>query len=275
MRRADRLTLPTCIAAALLALCPLAAHAQGTLRAHEITYRFTFHGLNGGDLRLTLTPGAHPGSWLYETRSDPSFLARLVVSPDSRERSWFDLTPAGVRPERYLLEDGSSSHKDSSDLRYDYGTGHLTGTARGAPLDLPIETGLQDVMTIRIAPTIDLLAGRDPGEYVMLDGREIKRYVYRRVGTEKLETALGTLDTVVVTSDRKGSDGRGRTWRYWYAPSLDYLTVRAEQRDGGDTRLALAVKSLKWLDARPAPAGTAGAALSAPGAPGRAPAGLH
>ncbi len=235
-----------------LALAATPALGDPTLRPHEIVYRFTFHGLSGGDLRLKLTPGAQAGEWQYETRSEPSLLARLVVSPDSFERSWFSVTPTGIRPERYLLEDGSSSHAENSDLHYDYATSHLRGTARGAPLDLALEPGLQDVMTIRLAPTVDLLAGREPGEYAMLDGRDVKHFIYTRVATEQLNTALGTLETVVITSDRKGSDGRGRTWRYWYAPSLGWLTVRAEQREGGETRLALAVRSLKWLDGRAA-----------------------
>jgi hypothetical protein len=238
-----------CAGVLVLAAAPVLA--DPALRAHEVMYRFSFRGLSGGDLKLTLTPGAQPGSWVYETRSYPSFLARVIVSPASRERSWFSVTAAGLRPERYLLEDGSSSHAENSDLHYDYASGHLTGTARGASLDLPFEAGLQDVMSIRLAPIVDLLAGREPHEYAMLDGREVKHYVYTRVGSEKLNTALGPLDTVVITSDRKGADGRGRSWRYWYAPSLDWLTVRAEQREGGEARLALAVRSLKWLDAAP------------------------
>jgi hypothetical protein len=220
-----------------------------------VLYRFSFHGISGGELKLTLTRGVEPGTWLYETRSYPSFLARLVVSPDSRERSWFSATDSGLRPERYLLEDGSSDHAQNSDLHYDYGRGRVTGTARGAELDLPLEPGLQDVMSIRLAPAVDLLAGREPHEYPMLDGREVKHFIYTRAGSEKLKTALGELDTVILTSDRKGADGRGRTWRYWYAPSLGWLTVRAEQREGSEARMVLAVRSFRWLDVPTARAG--------------------
>jgi len=261
MRSAERRAACAALVVALLAAVAPTRAADSALRPHEILYRFSFHGIGGGDLKLTLTAGASPGTWIYETRSYPSLLARLVVNPDSRERSWFSVTDAGLRPERYLLEDASSDHSQNSDLRYDYARGHVSGTARGAPLDLPLEPDLQDVMSIRLAPAVDLLAGREPHEYPMLDGREVKHFAYTRVGTQKLATALGELDTVVITSDRKGSDGRGRTWRYWYAPSLGWLTVRAEQRENGEARLALAVRSLKWLDAAPA------AAPAAPAAP--------
>ncbi len=240
--------------AIVLALGGVAAAGAEPLRPHEIVYHFAFHGLSGGDLELILKPGTQPDRWVYETRASPSLLARLVVSAESRERSWFRVTANGVEPERYSLDDGTAKHGDNSELTYDWTRGRVTGTARGAPLDLAVEPGLQDVMSIRAAPIVDLLAGREPHEYAMLDGREIKHYLYSRAGTERIKTALGELDTVIITSDRKNSDGHGRTWRYWYAPSLGWLPVRIEQREDGQTRMLLTVKSLKWLDAAAAPA---------------------
>lgn len=240
----------------LAAFATVALAAAGTsgaesLRAHEISYRFSFRGMGGGDLQLSLRPGSEPDSWIYETRPFPSMLARLVVSPESRERSWFTVTPAGVQPQRYVLDDGSGKKSENSELTYDWTRGRVHGIAHGAPLDIATEAGLQDVMSIRAAPVVDLLAGREPKEYAMLDGSEIKHFVYTRVGPEKLRTALGELDTVVFTSARKGSDAHDRTWRYWYAPAYGWLPVRIEQRQDGETRLAFTVRSFKWLDAAP------------------------
>lgn len=231
----------------LLGSSSMPALADG-LRAHEILYHFSFRGLSGGDLRLTLKPGTQPDTWVYETRPIPSVLARLVVSGESLERSWFRVTPSGVQPEKYSLDDGTAKHADNTELTYDWARNRVSGTARGTPLDLAVEPGLQDVMSIRAAPIVDLLAGREPREYSMLDGREIKHYLYTRSGTERIKTALGELDTVIITSDRKNSDGHGRTWRYWYTPSLGWLPVRIEQREDGQARMTLTVKSLKWLD---------------------------
>ena len=237
----------------LLLGAPASADAA-SLRAHEISYHFAFHGLSGGNLKLTLKHDAEADHWIYETRADPSCLARLVVSSDSLERSWFKVSPEGVEPLRYQLDDGTSKHGDDAKLSYDWERRRVTGTVRGAPLDLPIEPGLQDVMSIRAAPMADLLAGREPKEYAMLDGREVKHYIYTRGGTEKLKTALGEVDTVIINSDRKGADGHARMWRYWYAPSLNWLPVRIEQREDGQTRMALTVRSLKWLESTATPA---------------------
>ncbi len=233
--------------ALVLATTAHVAHAEG-LRAHQVTYHTTFKGLSAGDLQLTLKPDSQPDHWTYETRAYPSFLASFVISGNSMERSAFTLTPAGVEPNRYQLNDGSGKHEKETDLTYESG-GRVHGVVEGQPLDMALEPGTQDVTSIRAALIADLVAGREPREYAMLDGREIKRYVYTKVGTARISTAVGPVDTVIYSSDRKGSDGRGRIWQYWYAPSLGFLPVKIEQREDGATRMTFTLRSLKWLPA--------------------------
>ena len=249
MPRTDTTRSLRLVAVALCALLPaVAARAEG-LRAHQATYHTTFKGLSAGDLQLTLTPDAQPDSWTYETRAFPSFLASFVISPKSIERSSFRVTPGGVEPHRYQLNDGSGDHDKVTDLTYEHAANRVVGTAEGKPLDMPIEPGTQDVNSIRAALMVDLGAGREPHEYAMLDGRELKHYVYTRVGTARIPTALGEVDTVIYRSDRKGSNGKGRIWQYWYAPSLGWLPVRIEQREDGNTRMTFTLRALKWLAA--------------------------
>ena len=236
----------------LLAWLALPAQAE-SLRPHEVVYRTSFKGLNAGDLRLTLTRDAAQDAWLYETHAAPSLLASLVVSPKSLEQSRFRVTAAGVEPHRYSLTDGSKEHTDDTELLYDWQHGRVSGRARGEAVALELAPGTQDAMSIRAAVIADLLAGREPHEYAMIDGRELKHYVYSRGSSTRLDTALGAVDTVIFTSDRKGSDGHGRSWQYWYAPSLGWLPMRIEQREDGHTRLLFVVRSLKWLDAAPPP----------------------
>ncbi|MFO0336296.1 MAG: DUF3108 domain-containing protein [Pseudomonadota bacterium] len=230
---------------------PPAVGVPGTTRAnplrpHVVTYRVNFKGMAGGVLVLSLKQDPASDGWIYETNAKPSFLARLVVSANSTERGWFDLTPEGVRPKRYLLEDGTRETKRDADLQYDWGAGRVRGSARGGPLDLPLEPRTQDAMSIRAALIADLQAGREPGTIPMVDGRELKHFVYRREGTAKIPTALGELDTVIYTSTRRGADSRARTWKYWFAPSLGYVPVRIEQREGSEARLTFAIREVDW-----------------------------
>lgn len=242
------------LAFALVAASLAGISRADDLRAHEITYHTTFKGFSAGDLRLTLSKDAASDSWIYETRAFPSFLASLVVSPESLERSWFKVTPQGVQPKRYALTDGGHDPEHQSDLNYDWSRNRISGKVNGKPFDASLEPGQQDVNTIRLAPVVDLLAGREPGDYPLLDGREVKHYTYPKKGTATLQTELGELETVIYESERRNYDGTGRTWRYWFAPSLDWLPVRIEQREDGRARLTFTVRSLKWMTpaARPA-----------------------
>jgi hypothetical protein len=217
------------------------------LKAHEIVYETSFKGIPAGRLVLTLTAGNTANTWHYETHALPNALASLVISSSAREQGWFSVTPDGVVPQRYLLESGETSRRHDSDVSYDWTARRITGQVEGATLSLSAPLQLQDVSSIRIAPTQDLLEGREPHEYTMLDGREIKTFVYTRIGSEHLKTALGDFDTVVFSSLGKGADPKGRSWHYWYAPSLGWLPVRIEQREAGSARLVFKARSLHWL----------------------------
>lgn len=260
-RRAARLAGVAAIALAAIALA-VTAHAAPRAEAgaaaapsapvsaaapqpHAITYRTTFKGMNAGDLELRLTRSG--GTWAYETRANPSFLARLAVNPASRERGEFRLGPDGVQPLRYSLDDGTKDAAKDVRLEYDWTRARVAGTARGERVDLPVEPGTQDALSIRAAVLADLASGREPSEYHMIDGHEIKTYVYRREGTQRLKTALGELDTVIYTSRRKDADARARSWKYWYAPSQGWLPVRIEQIDKGEPRIVFTVRGVQWL----------------------------
>ncbi len=206
------------------------------LRAHTAVYRVAFKGIGAGDFELRLRALPAAGHYRYETIPHPVLLARLLVSADSREVSEFEVGPNGVVPESYHLDDGGS-HTDDVRMHYDWERGRVTGTSAGHPLDLELAAGTQDVMSIRAAILYDLAAGKTTAEYRMIDQGEVKTFVYRAVGHETVRTPQGSYETVVWVSARKGSDGRDKTWRYWYAPALGYLPVRAAQLEDGKTRL--------------------------------------
>ena len=229
------------IAAASLGLTALSARAQPdptapTLRPHTAVYRVAFKGIGAGDFELQLRALPAAGHYRYETIPHPALLARLLVSAESRDVSEFQVVPQGVVPDSYHLDDGGS-HKDDVRMRYDWERGRVSGSRGGHPLDLELGAGTQDVMSIRAAILYDLAAGKSTAEYAMIDQGEIKTFVYRAVGHETVSTPQGRYDTLVWVSARKGSDGRDKTWKYWYAPALGYLPVRAVQLEDGKPRL--------------------------------------
>ena len=54
------------------------------------------------------------------------------------------------------------------------------------PVDLPIEAGVQDDLSIQVALMQELLRGRTPSTFRLLDRNVIKDYQYTPEGTAKL-----------------------------------------------------------------------------------------
>lgn len=205
------------------------------------TYAAAYRGIEAGNLTFKLRREEN-GRYVYETQADPSFLARLVVSRNALERSEMVIDENGVRPLEWTLDDGKSGNKDDGRLSFDWDNGRVTGFAGGQKIDLPTEAGLQDRLSIQIEVTTSLLRGKEPGTIPLIDDDRVKRYTYRRTGTATLDTPLGSVETIIYESAREGSS---RLSRFWMAPTLDYLPVRAEQIRKGKVETVMEIRSLE------------------------------
>ena len=147
-----------------------------------------------------------------------------------------------MRPDRYRADDGSSKTARDISIDFDWEAGRATGVAEDKPVDVALEPGTQDDMSIQIALMYALLNNEQPSSLRLLDKNRIKEYVYTAEGTEHVKTALGDVDTVIYRSQRAGSS---RVTRMWYAPSLGYVAVRGEQLRDGKREWRMEIKSLQ------------------------------
>jgi hypothetical protein len=96
-------------------------------------------------------------------------------------------------------------------------------------------------MSIQVQIMQDLRAGEVPKSFLIVDKDEVKDFNYADEGTARIRTALGTLDTRVISSQRSGSN---RVLRMWFAPSLGYVPVQAERTRAGALEFAMRIRSL-------------------------------
>ncbi|WP_157071661.1 DUF3108 domain-containing protein [Steroidobacter denitrificans] len=209
-------------------------------RAFAATYTVTYRGLGAGTITFTFAQDAAGGHYHFETRPHPSALARLFVSRRAVERSVMQIDSQGVRPLLWTLDDGTSGNKDG-ELHFDWIDRRVSGEVEAEPVDLPIETGLQDRSSLQIAVSTALLRGRQPGTIPLVDDNRIKHYSYVLQGQERRSTKIGTLDTLMYESSRPGSS---RVSRLWLAPKFDFLPVRVEQIRKGRTETVMELLSL-------------------------------
>lgn len=238
----QRLTqLITCLLATLL--FGAAARADAILpKPFTATYEVTYRGMRAGQITFKLTRDDATGRYTYETTADPSFLARIVISNAALERSVMEIGPDGVRPLEWSLDDGKSGTARDGQLRFDWDKKLATGVIEGEKIELPLEPGLQDRLSIQIDVVTTLLRGEEPGLIPLIDDNRVKRYSYVKKETTSIDTTLGKLDAVVYESTREGSS---RQSRFWLIPEREYLAARAEQIRKGKVETVMVLQSVQ------------------------------
>ena len=227
-RRTPRLVT---LGSALLALSSCLA-AMNTLAAtpplepFQASFEVVFRGMNAGMSSLELTRD-NGNRWRYG---------------EIRQTSVFVLEDDKPRPLRYAADDGTKATGKDIALEFDWTAGRVRGTAERKPVDLPLQAGLQDGMSVQIALLRALAAGERPSGFRLIDKDEIKEYLYVDEGRATLRTVAGELDTVVWSSRRPNSD---RVTRVWYAPSLGFLPVQAERKRGDRLEWSMRLKSYR------------------------------
>jgi hypothetical protein len=212
--------------AAAARIAPFSAH-----------YLAEWKNISVGTSDLDLKPDSAPDSYIYTWRIAAHGIFRLVYSNDVVQKSWFALVGGHVRPVKYRADDGSSSVS----LEFDWDKGHARGLSETKPVDLALKEGVQDVMSIQVEVMQDLKTGALPKNFLIVDKDELKEFIYADEGAARIRTALGPLDTVVVSSRRSGGN---RVLRMWFAPSLGYVPVQAERTRDGKSEFAMRIKSL-------------------------------
>lgn len=209
------------------------------LKPFEASYAWIFHGMTVAVSTLKLDQ--HQDTWVYASKSDPRGIGRMF-SERPTQQSTLRVTESGVRPLSYNADDGTSSTKRDADVKFDWEHNRATGIYEDTPVDMPLQPGIQDDLSVQIALMVELLAGRTPDQFQMIDKNTVREYRYTREGEESLSTPLGTLATVIYSSQKKGSP---RVTRFWCAPSLGFIPLRVEQKRGTDVQWAMQVQSVK------------------------------
>jgi len=147
----------------------------------------------------------------------------------------------GVRPLHFEAVDGTAGNSRGANVNFDWNAMHASGVYSSTALDLTLRPGVQDDLSVQIAMLAAVRAGRVPQNLSIIDKNTIRDYDYRRAGEETIATTLGSVDTVVYSSQHPGSP---RITRFWCAPTRGYVPLKIEQRIGEDVQWSMQIISL-------------------------------
>lgn len=225
------------LAFALLGLAAAAADAD-ELKPFEASYNWVWHGLTVAASGLKLERSGD--TWTYIAQSDPRGIGR-AFSERPRQVSVVKVTAQGVQPQSYKADDGTSSAKRTIDLHYDWQTHRVTGVYEETPVDLPLTSDVQDDASIQLALMVELLAGRTPERFSMIDKNSVREYRYAREGEATLQTPLGAIRTIVYRAQKAYSP---RVTRFWCAPEYGYVPMKVEQTKDKDVQWTMQIQSV-------------------------------
>ncbi len=204
-------------------------------------FAIEWKGITAGFSTLELIRTA-PDRYTYRSRNLARGIFRLAFPDAISQESTLSIVNSEVRPLSYHADDGERDSDKAVTLQFDWQARRVTGIAEKKPVDLALQSGTQDSLSVQIALMQELAAGRSPKSFWLIDDDAIKEYTYTREGTEILDTPLGKLEAIIYRSERAGSD---RVTRLWLAPSLGYLPVRAERSRAGRIDFGLSIRELK------------------------------
>jgi hypothetical protein len=215
--------LPERLLALSLLLAGAAAQADPVdLKPFKATYNIQWKGMTAATSTLELKRSGND-SYTYSSVNLARGMFKMAFGEAITSASTFRVTDGRVVPLEYR---GSDEKERPVELNFDWNRKRVTGVAKGKPVDLELSEGAQDPMSLQISSLRHLAAGTPQGRITLVDSDKLKEYEVRNEGKVQIETGLGTLDTVVYTTQRSGSD---RMMRTWVAPVLGYLPVKAER----------------------------------------------
>ncbi|HZE45154.1 MAG TPA: DUF3108 domain-containing protein [Steroidobacteraceae bacterium] len=203
-------------------------------------YQAEWKGISVGTSDIQLTQGVGPGQYLYTWTITARGIFRVAYHDGLVQKSWLTMTGDHVRPDKYHGKEGSSS----VELNFDWQDMRATGLSETKPVDLKLKEGTQDVMSIQVEVMLDLKHGNLPKTFQIIDKDQLKEFIYTQEGSAKIRTAIGEIDTVIVTSQRTGNN---RILRMWFAPSLGFVPVQAERSRDGKVEISMRIKSVDHL----------------------------
>jgi len=203
-------------------------------------YQADWKGISVGTSDIQLVQSAEPGHYVYTWTITARGIFRIAYHDDLVQKSWLSVLGDHVRPEKYLGKEGSST----VEIDFDWQNKRATGVSETKPVDLKLKEGTQDVMSIQVEVMLDLKRGNLPATFQIIDKDQLKEFNYTQEGAAKIRTAIGELDTVIVTSQREGNN---RILRMWFAPSLGFVPVQAERSRDGKVEIAMRIKSVDHL----------------------------
>lgn len=160
------------------------------------------------------------------------------------ETTEFSIEGSEVIPFEYHYHRSGIGKKRDAILNFDWENNTVLNDVQNRPWRMDVPTGALDKLLYQYKLREDLRAAYEAGqpwpelEYVIADGGKLKRYAFKVMGEEVIDTPLGKMNTIKAA---RVKDSRNRESTFWLSLEYEFLLVRFQQleSDGGGFELLL------------------------------------
>ncbi len=170
--------------------------------------------------------------FVYESRTVAAGIFGLVSDDEIVERSHWQLDQGTLQPLRYSYRRSGGDNERNVEVSFDWEKQQAENTVRGHSWRMPVPAGTLDKLSYVLVLMEDLAAEKTELRYQIADGGRLKTYELRIEGEERIDTALGSMDTIIV---RRLRNSEQRETLLWCSKSLNYLPVMIEHREKDGT----------------------------------------
>jgi len=213
--------------AGLAALALWAAAAQGAPpQRMTLSYEMMRNGSVLGDVVETLEHDGKTYSITSETKGRGFLSLFGTLKRTSRGR----ITAEGLRPDEFRDQRGASWVVSA---KFDWDARSLTQEKNGKSETLKMPADAQDPLSLAYSFAFVPPKGKEY-DVTRADGRGLTPFRFTVVGTEKLVTPTGEMQTLHIAKVRDGPEDKATD--IWFAAERDFLPVRVLIVDNDGTR---------------------------------------
>lgn len=195
------------------------------LHEYQASYHITWHGMEAGKSHHTLIRKPN-GEFYVETRSEP----RMAMLPFRYlEASDFAWTNGKIKPLTYIYDIHEGKRTKKGKVIFNWKNKTVSNLSLKSPWQAPITDDIQSKLTQTLCLRQALVTNQPARHFTVAEIDKFKEYDFIPVGTEKLQTKLGQLETLKIEHRSK----RGYRTTLWLAKNFQYTPVKMIQyRDG-------------------------------------------
>ncbi|ADZ90770.1 DUF3108 domain-containing protein [Marinomonas mediterranea] len=138
-----------------------------------------------------------------------------------------------IVPLSYFYKSQVLGKKRKATLTFDWDKNTVKNDIKNKPWNMKIEEGTIDKLGVQLQIRNDLRNHKKDLTYKIADGGHVKHWSFARRGTETIDTKIGRVNAIKV--ERTDNTSKKKQTYFWFAPSLNYLLVKMEHYEDGES----------------------------------------